>query len=251
MPAKPRVKPGFRQQLETRERECFQFLNRLPMERDYVLIGGYAVSSFHFPRYSVDLDIAVDEEDTSFFRELAASLGFTPVPSKDEVEPMYRGRSEKFVKDIGVKVGIDLYINSVQSRDTGCAYSFQYLFANSEMREIRGRSLEARTSARVADKEMLIALKAQPMRPQDMGDIIALCYDRPNKSDVITHLRKCPGKKILDNLGKLQAYIDNPKPDSVRGAFSFGRREFEESVENCRSLMFSVYKNLSEPTRKK
>ena len=249
MPAKQPTKLAFRQQLEAREKECFQVLNKLPLERNYVLIGGYAVSSFQFPRYSVDLDIVVPEEGAAHFRELARSLEFSPSAGKEEVEPVYGGRSERFAKDIGVKVGIDLYVNSVHSRETDCVYSFQYLLSNSETREIRGRALWARARARVADREMLIALKAQPMRPQDMGDIIALCYEKPDETHVITHLKKCPRKEILENIEKLRAFVEKPKTDSVRGAFTFGRREFDKCIVNCRGLVSSLTRSLSQPPR--
>ncbi len=246
MPPEQPVKPGFRQNLENREQECFRFLNRLGPERKYVLIGGYAVSSFHFPRYSVDLDIVVPEEEVGFFQELAKSLGYAPSSSKEEVEPVYGGRSEGFVKDIGVVVGIDLLVNSVQSRDTGCAYSFRHIATNSETREIRGRGLGARATARVADKEMLIALKAQPMREQDIGDILALCYERPNESKLAAHLQKCPRQRILENLEKLRSYVENPKTDSVRGAFSFGQREFGQCLKNCKRLLSTLQGTLQE-----
>ncbi|HLE65453.1 MAG TPA: hypothetical protein VI816_04940 [Candidatus Bathyarchaeia archaeon] len=246
MTAKQPTKLGFRQQLEAREKECFQFLNRLSLEREYVLIGGYAVSSYHFPRYSADLDIVVEDKEAGFFLELARSLNYKRSQVRDELEPVYGGRSETLVKDIGFKVGIDLLVNSVQSRQTGCAYSFRYLLANSQIREIRGRGLEARATARVADKEMLIALKAQPMRPQDMGDIIVLCYEKPDETRVITHLKKCPRKEVIENIEKLRAFVEKPKTDSVRGAFSFGTREFKQCIENCQSLVLEMNKSLSE-----
>ncbi len=245
MPAKQSMKVGFRQQLEARENECFKVLNRLPLERSYVLIGGYAVSSYNFPRYSVDLDIAVPLAEAGYFRQLAQSLGYTLAQAWEAVEPLYGGRSETLVKDIGVTVAIDLYVNSVLSRNTGCAYSFQYIFSNSETREIRGRGLGARARARVADREMLIALKAQPMRPQDIRDIIALCYERPDEERLITHLRKCLREMTLENIEKLQAFVEKPKTDSVRGAFFFGPREFNQCIENCQRLVSSVHRSLS------
>ena len=69
-------KVGQREQLENRERECFQFLQEIPMERRYVLIGGYAVSSFQFPRYSVDLDIVIPQRELRFFQGLARRKRF-------------------------------------------------------------------------------------------------------------------------------------------------------------------------------
>ena len=56
--------------LSIREKECFDFLKFLKKEMDYVVIGGYAVSSFGFPRFSVDLDIVIPEDEVSFFQKL-------------------------------------------------------------------------------------------------------------------------------------------------------------------------------------
>ena len=44
-----------------REKDCFDFLNQIPKERKYVVIGGYAVTSFGFSRFSVDIDITLPE----------------------------------------------------------------------------------------------------------------------------------------------------------------------------------------------
>src|SRR3989337_2311751 len=87
MPARRPLKLSFRRQLEAREKECFVFLNRLSPERNYVLIGGYAVSSYHFPRYSADLDIVVEEEEADFFLELAKSLDYKRSRVRTELEP--------------------------------------------------------------------------------------------------------------------------------------------------------------------
>ena len=47
--------------IEERERACLELLKKLP--EGYVLIGGYAVSAFEFPRFSVDLDIVIAEKE--------------------------------------------------------------------------------------------------------------------------------------------------------------------------------------------
>jgi hypothetical protein len=248
LPAKP-PKLSIGQKLEARERECFQFLNELPLRRRYVLIGGYAVSSFQFPRYSVDLDIVLPLVELSFFRKFAEKLGFK-LEDEHKVEQVYDGRSVVYGKQVGVRVGLDLLVNSVYSRQTKFAYPFAYLFKNSEVREIRGRGLEAKARARVASREMLLALKANSMRDQDMRDILALCFQEPLLLDVVAHLEKCPREKIGENLERLDVYLSALDPRSFQGAFGTSDAVLKRSIVNCRKLLVEVRRSLTlDPTK--
>jgi hypothetical protein len=237
------------QKLEEREKECFQLLNELPNERQYVLIGGYAVSSFQFPRYSVDLDIAVPQEELAFFQSFAGKRGFK-LERELDVEQLYHGRLVIYGKQIGVRVGLDLFVNSVRSRETKSAYPFSYLFDNSEVREIRGRGLGARARARVADREMLLALKANAMRDQDMRDILALCFQQPSLSKVVAHLERCPRKEITENLERLDVYTSTIDPQSFRSVFGTTEDVVKRSIANCRALLAGLRDELRLDPRK-
>jgi hypothetical protein len=211
--------------------------------RRYVLIGGYAVSSFQFPRYSVDLDIVLPLGELSFFRDFAKKLGFK-LEGEHSVEQTHDGRSVVYGKQIGVRVGLDLLVNSVYSRQTKFAYAFPYLFENSEVREIRGRGLEARARARVASREMLLALKANSIRDQDMRDILALCFQEPLFADVVAHLEKCPREKIGENLERLDVYLSTLDPRSFQGTFATSEMVLNRSVVNCRKLLVEMRRGL-------
>jgi hypothetical protein len=237
------------QKLEGREKECFQFLSDLPNERRYVLIGGYAVSSFQFPRYSVDLDIAVPQEELAFFQSFAGKRGFK-LERELDVEQLYHGRLVIYGKQIGVRVGLDLFVNSVRSRETKSAYPFSYLFDNSEVREIRGRGLGARARVRVADREMLLALKANAMRDQDMRDILALCFQQPSLSKVVAHIERCPRKEITENLERLDVYTSTIDPQSFRSVFGTTEDVVKRSIANCRALLAGLRDELRLDPRK-
>ena len=112
-----------------REKECFTFLKLIPKDKKYVIIGGYAVSSFGFPRFSVDLDITIPENELSFFKKLISDSGYEFKIWKEDLA--YSGKFERYKKDL---VSIDLLINGVQSRQTGYNYPFQYIFKNSQIR---------------------------------------------------------------------------------------------------------------------
>lgn len=51
--------------IKERENICFDLLRKLPQK--LVLIGGYAASSFDFPRFSVDLDLVIRPRDVREF----------------------------------------------------------------------------------------------------------------------------------------------------------------------------------------
>jgi len=248
LPARP-AKLSIAQTLEEREKECFQFLRELPNERRYVLIGGYAVSSFQFPRYSVDLDIAIPQGELSFFQSFAGKRGFK-LEREFDVERIYHGKSITYGKRIGVRVGLDLFVNSVSSRETKFAYPFSSLFDNSEIREIRGRGLGARASARVADREMLLALKANAMRDQDMRDILALCFQAPSLSKVVAHLERCPRKDITENLERLDVYTSTIDPQSFRSVFGMTEEVVKRSIATCRALSSGLRDELRLDPRK-
>jgi hypothetical protein len=236
-------KLSFGEKMEAREKECFQFLNSLPKKKSYVLIGGYAVSSFQFPRYSVDLDIVIPAGELSSFQNLAEKLGFK-LENEHDIEQTHHSRAVVYGKHVGVRVGLDLLINSVYSRQTKFAYPFPYLFENSEVREIRGRGLEARAHARVANREMLLALKANSMRDQDMRDILALCYQEPVLADVVAHLGKVPGKKLDANLERLEVYLSTLDPRSFQGIFGTGETVLKRAMVNCGKFLAGVRQGL-------
>lgn len=206
--------------IEERERACFDLLERLPHDK-YVLIGGYATSAFDFPRFSVDLDLAIKGEGLGFFTDLLRGEGFRQTVSK-ELGELYKGEFVRFERKINeLAVNVDLLVDMVQSRQTGSAYSFGYLFRNSEVREIAGSTLAMRVRARVADREMLIALKVNSMRLADQRDIIALCNGDVDVGKVVEHLRRCPREVIAENIDRLLQTLRDPRSkDSIKGVFS-------------------------------
>ncbi len=230
-----------REVLESREEECFRFLREIPAGSKYVLIGGYAVSSFQFPRFSVDLDLVVEEEGVSGFRRLAERSGFK-FKQENLLKDNYAGRYVAYVKGIGVIVSLDLMVNSVVSRETGFAYPFGYVYRNSEIREVRGRGLDARARARVADREMLLALKANAMRQQDMRDILALCYEKPDQAKVVSHLRKCPAEPILKNLELLETFLSSRDPHGFKSVFGISEAPPKQSLDNSVKLIAAIRK---------
>lgn len=227
-----------REKILARERECFDFLGKIPSNRKFVLIGGFAVSAFEFPRLSVDLDIVIPEKELEFFRNLIKEQGFVFSEEKSDFDLTYGGKYEKYVKKEELPVSVDLLTNSVQARQTNYSYSFQYLFKNSEIREIRGWHPDARAKVRVPDKEMLIALKINSMRTADRRDIIMLCYEKPDVGKIVAHLKNCPKEIILGNMSELLELLTDPRyEESIKGVFTISNEVLRIATENCKEVI--------------
>ncbi len=221
-----------------RERACFDLLTGLSLDRKFVLIGGFAVSAFGFPRMSIDLDMAVPNRELGFFRGLLEERGFELAKEASDFDKTYGGRFERYVRKDDMPVSVDLLIDSVQARQTGHPYSFRYLFGNSEIREVRGWLPSSKAKTRVPDREMLIALKMNSMRSADKRDIIMLCYEMPDVDRVFGHIKNCPRDAITTNVSELSGLLEDPgKRDSIKGAFSISNKVLSIAVKNCRGIL--------------
>ena len=223
-----------------REKECFAFLDLIPEEKKYVVIGGYAVSSFGFPRFSVDLDITIPEKELPFFKKLISNNGYEFEIGKENLN--YSGKFERYKKDL---VSIDLLINGVQSRQTGYHYPFQYIFKNSQIRETSGWDQTNKVKVRIAKKEMLIVLKTHSMRMDDIRDIIMLCYEIPDIQIIFDHLKNSPKEKIIEHINELLIVLNDKKlKDSLKGVYSIDDKLYKRTIENCKKIMTDVKNHL-------
>jgi len=91
---------------------------------------------------------------------------------------------------------------------------------------------------------MLLALKANSMRDQDMRDILALCFREPLLSKVVAHLEKCPPNKIGENMERLAVYLSTLDPRSFQGIFGTSEAVLKRSIDNCRVLLAGVRESL-------
>ena len=219
-----------------REKECFTFLKLIPKEKQYVIIGGYAVTSFGFSRFSVDLDITIPESELPFFKKALLDKDFVFTKGKNDL--LYSGKFERYEKGL---VSIDLLINGVSSRQTGYLYPFQYLFKNSQIRETSGWDPLNKVKARIAKKEMLIALKIHSMRMTDKRDVIMLCYEIPNIRIIINHLENSPKEKIIEHVNDLLVNLNEKNlRDSIKGVYSIDDKIYKKTIENCQKTMNEI-----------
>jgi hypothetical protein len=226
-----------------RESICLEVLKELPLA-DYVLIGGYAASSFDFPRFSVDLDLVIMPEKLNQFTKILEKMGFRATEPFEIGKDVYGGRFQRFEKD-DVHASVDLLINSVASRQTGSSYSFEQLMENSQLREVVGFSSNVKARARVANREMLIALKANSMRLADQRDIIALCNSEVEVPKVVQLLKRCPREIVLNNIETFLETLSRERhKDSIKGVFMLDDRVYERIIRRAKTVFQEVQESL-------
>jgi hypothetical protein len=223
-----------------RERVCLEILKKLPQK--FVLVGGYATSSFDFPRFSVDLDLVIRGADVPEFKRNLQEEGFRLTTDRGEFAIFYKGRMMRFEKKVDeLPVSVDLLSDMIQARQTNTAYSFDYLWENSEPRRVTSSGAGESVETRVATREMLIALKINSMRMADQRDIIALCSGKVDAAKVINHLKRSPKEKILDQLKIIIATLENPSSkDSIKGVFGIPYRAYEKLIEKARREILAI-----------
>ena len=108
-----------------------------------------------------------------------------------------------------------------------------------------GFGVRSSVEARVADREMLMALKINSMRMADQRDIITLCSGNVNTDKVVRHLKRAPTDQILKHIGKLLSFLENPKDrDSLKGVFVFSDSVLDRLLRRARDTLNEIAEKL-------
>ena len=231
--------------IKERENFCLQLLRKLPQK--FVLIGGYAASSFDFPRFSVDLDLVIRGKDLELFSGILKGEGFRLIKDSGDFSKFYKGRMLRFEKKIdALPVSVDLFVDMIQARQTDAAYSFEYLLRNSENRRVVGSEIRDYVETKVANREMLIALKINSMRMADQRDIIALCNARIEVTKVLNHLKRVDKEKILNHIEMMMTTLEKPgSKDSIKGVFGISDQIYKKIIEKTKKEILSLRESIS------
>ncbi len=161
--------------LEIREKEIFKALKEL-INLNFVIIGGYAVNSYTLPRFSVDCDIVVkDEKESEKVAKILKKLDYTQ-EAKSNADTQYHGEFIRFEKSIekDFKVSFDILIGKVLDRQTGAHPSAEWIFDNSSMRVLKGKTFKEKIEAKIPSAEALAVMKFISCRNTDIRDIFML-----------------------------------------------------------------------------
>src|SRR3989344_6884253 len=168
--------------LQLREREIFETLKKMSKFK-FVIIGGYAVNAYTLPRFSVDCDIVVkDKEELKEIEKVLVNFGYVKEENNKD-NTSYYGDFLRLEKDMGdnIKVSIDILIKEVLDRQTNATFSANWVFDNSEMRTLRGKTITEELKLRIINLEALFVLKFVSCRLTDIRDIFMLAPNIKNK----------------------------------------------------------------------
>lgn len=182
---------------ETRERSVLDFLDDLPRDLGGVLIGGYAVSAYGQPRFSVDVDLVFPVDSEPRVRRW---LGTKKIPSKETLSLKTPTLRLSKVRVSHAPFSGDLYFGAVRAREHGATVPYRWIRRGA--REMRLALLAGRTRAAVsvARPEALWALKLLAGRLQDVSDLFALSrvpFDPEDVRHELTRFTDSPVQSAL------------------------------------------------------
>lgn len=188
--------------LQLREGEILKTLEALE-GLEFVLIGGYAVNAYALPRFSVDCDIVVHGGRQDEIASLLKNLEYVDVETPDSLP--YSGSFNRFEKAIerGFRVSVDLLVDKVWDRQTGAVFTAEWIFKNSKIRTLSGKTISERVKARIIDIGALFVMKAVSARSTDIRDVFMLAPYIGNREWVKAEIaERCQAGERLSIIAK-------------------------------------------------
>lgn len=206
--------------LQLREKEIFETLKKIK-KSNFVVIGGYSVNAYTLPRFSVDCDIVTkDRKELEKIGEALLELGYQKV--KDTDETSYHGNFERYEKEIvqNFRVSIDILIGEVHDRQTNVKVSADWLFSNSKLRNLKGKTISEELKLRVINPDALFVMKLLSCRLTDIRDIFLLINAVKDKEWIKKEVSaRCD---LKDRVSKALLQINSQQfKDNLQGVFGF------------------------------
>ena len=208
--------------LQLREKEIFDTLKKIK-NRKFAIIGGYAVNAYTLPRFSVDCDIVTENKAET--AEIAKELDKLDYKKAQDTDfGPYSGdflRYEKTIKKNFI-VSFDILIKNAYDRQTKAMFSAEWVFKNSALRALKGKTITGELKLRIVNPEALVVMKFVACRNTDIRDIFMLMpqvkdpkwvkgeiSERVDFKDRFLKVKsKITSEQFKDNLQGVYGYID-------------------------------------------
>jgi predicted nucleotidyltransferase len=226
-----------------RENEIFKFLDYL-IERkvDFIVVGGYAVSSLGKHRFSVDCDLTISKKQLKPITDALQTNNFEKSIEKKGFDQIYGGEFINFKRLIGgFPITIDLLIDSLVCRSTAAAWSYDYITKESIEMNVTG--LEMAVRCKVPKKELMIAFKIHAGRKTDIRDFIML-QENVDLKTIVKHINRGNIDILKSQINNMLKSFDDPNlVDSLKGVFSM-KGEVERQIETAKKLLIQILNSL-------
>ncbi len=207
--------------LQLREKEIFETLKKIK-KFSFVVIGGYASNVYTLPRFSVDCDIVVENKtEANKIGKVLKNFGYVKKKIKDSIYKGHFIRHEKLINNF--KVSIDILIEKVFDRQTNTSFSAKWVFKNSSLRFLKGKTIGKKLKLKIINVDALIVMKSISCRATDIRDVFMLITHSENIGWIKNEIserhdfkktfekikEKVSSTKFKDNLQGVYGYIHN------------------------------------------
>jgi len=154
------------------EKEIIRILRVLNEATDgYVVLGGYAVNAHGQHRFSVDCQLATNRDNVPVID--ATLLGEGYELKRSEVRPPIGVTIREYAKSIGGETtSIMLLVDTVVDTTTRGIWTYNFIRENSVEAIVVGAT--GSTPSRVAQRNLLVAMKLHAGETQDVEDVVML-----------------------------------------------------------------------------
>ncbi|MFH1915801.1 MAG: hypothetical protein ABIJ21_00920 [Nanoarchaeota archaeon] len=201
-----------------REAEIFQTLKDIK-SCEFVVIGGYAVNAYTLPRFSIDCDIVIrDNDDLKKIIKILEKRGY--VQSTSPALDQYSGQfcHLETVLENKFQVSMDILIGSVTDRLTGSAFLANWVFEHSKIHPLRGKTIREELKLRIINRDALLVMKMISARQTDIRDVFMMFPQAENKEWIREEIQK--RYDIQDRMEKI-LHVVNAKQfkDGLSGVY--------------------------------
>lgn len=205
--------------LQVREKEIFETLKKIKKYK-FVVIGGYAANTYALPRFSIDCDIAVEDKDEAkkVEKELE-KINYKKIDISKTKVP-YGGEFARYEKGEKFKVSVDLLIKNILDRQTNTKFSVKWVFENSKIRQLRGKTIIEELSLRIINPDALIVMKAISCRTTDIRDVFMLITQTEDIEWVKEEIAK--RYSLKDRIKKIKEKINSEQfKNNLQGVYGY------------------------------
>jgi hypothetical protein len=158
--------------LTARETEIIRILRVLSEAIDgFVVVGGYAVNALGQHRVSVDCNLATDRDSVPVIDSRLLGEGYTL--ARSDVRLPIGVTIREYHKSVGGELAsLELFVDTVVNTTTRGIWSYGFIRENSVEAIVVGAT--GSTPARVAQRNLLVAMKLHSGRTHDSGDVVML-----------------------------------------------------------------------------
>lgn len=191
-----------------RELAGIEFLDSWPWETGGVLIGGYALAAYGSPRFSIDVDLVVTENE---HRSIRPHLKLRTASRRSVPGQSSTGRPLLVERLIGELQTVDLLINGVIDRVARVPVDAEWIERDPVRRRLALISGRTRATVSVARIEVIWLLKLLAGRRTDISDLLSLSGQEIDVREVRGLLGEHVNESLKEHVNRLRSQLASPR----------------------------------------